>query len=126
MFFKTKASSTKAAPTAPPAKALPVLDGELDVRALGQALWRRKWAIIGPSLIVAALSTVVVNALTPKYKSEARLLYEGKENVFLRPEAERTNLDRGGADIEALTSQVQLVLSRDLARDVIQKLKLNE
>ena len=33
-------------------------------------------------------------------------------------------IDRGAIDQEALTSQVQLVLSRELARDVIGKLNL--
>src|SRR5262249_33421381 len=101
-------------------------DGELDVRSLGRALWRRKRAIIIPTLIVAALTAVVVEVITPKYKSSATILFEGRENIFLRPDAEKTTVDRGLADIESLTSQVQLVLSRELARNVIAKLKLNE
>ena len=101
-------------------------DGELDVRSLGRALWRRKRAIIIPTLIVAALTAVAVEVITPKYKSSATILFEGRENIFLRPDAEKQNADRGLADIEALTSQVQLVLSRELALDVIKKLKLNE
>src|SRR5216683_2247356 len=123
MFFKTKA---RAATDVPAAKAPVAVEGELDVRALGRALWRRKWAIAVPTFLVGVLTAVVVNLLTPQYKSEARLLYEGRENVFLRPEAERSNLDRSAADIEALTSQVQLVLSRDLAREVISRLRLSE
>jgi uncharacterized protein involved in exopolysaccharide biosynthesis len=35
-------------------------------------------------------------------------------------------IDRNTADQESVTSQAQLILSRDLARDVIAKLKLNE
>jgi len=101
-------------------------DGELDIRSLGRALWRRKRAIIIPTLIVAALTAVAVEVVTPKYKSSATILFEGRENIFLRPDAEKTMVDRGLADMEALTSQVQLVLSRELALDVIKKLKLNE
>src|SRR6201999_1682366 len=101
-------------------------DGELDVRALGRALWRRKRAIIIPTLIGAAPAPVAVEVITPKYKPSATILYEGRENIFMRPDAEKTTTDRGLADAEALTSQVQLVLSRDVARDVIKKLKLNE
>jgi succinoglycan biosynthesis transport protein ExoP len=62
--------------------------------------------------------------LTPGYKSEARVLVEGRENIFLRPEAEKALIDRGTVDPEAVTSQVQLVLSRDLAREVINELRL--
>lgn len=100
--------------------------GELDMRALGRALWRRKWLIVLPTLLVALASTIAVNLLTPRYKSEARILYEGRENVFLRPEAERATMDRSAADQEAMTSQVQLILSRELATQVIAELKLNE
>ena len=83
--------------------------------------------MIGPALAVAALALVGVNFLTPKYKSEARILIEGRENVFLRPEAEKAG-DRGDrtVDEQAVTSQVQLALSRDLARAVIKQLKLGE
>src|SRR4029078_4392252 len=62
--------------------------------------------------------------LTPRYKSEARVLIEGRENIFLRPEAEKSMIDRSTVDPETVTSQVQLILSRDLARDVIKELNL--
>jgi uncharacterized protein involved in exopolysaccharide biosynthesis len=101
-------------------------EGELDLRAIGRALRRRKWWIIAPTLIVATLAAVTVNLMTPKYKSETRILYDGRENIFLRPEAEKATIERTAADQEALTSQVQLVLSRELARQVIRQLKLNE
>jgi uncharacterized protein involved in exopolysaccharide biosynthesis/Mrp family chromosome partitioning ATPase len=101
-------------------------DGELDARALGSALWRRKRAIIIPMILITALAAVVVHVITPQYKSTATILYDGRENIFLRPDAEKVTTDRAPADIEALTSQVQLVLSRELALDVIRKLKLNE
>lgn len=101
-------------------------DGELDLRAIGQALWRKKWRILLPTLAVAALTFVAVQFLAPQYRSEARILYDSRENIFLRPEVERSVTDRSQADEQAVTSQVQLVLSRDLAREVIKKLKLGE
>jgi succinoglycan biosynthesis transport protein ExoP len=101
--------------------------GELDVRALGRTLWGRRWWVLGPALAVTLAASVLVNLLTPKYKSEARILIEGRENVFLRPEAEKPgDRDQALVDQEAVTSQVQLALSRDLARQVIRQLKLGE
>ena len=99
--------------------------GDLDLRALGQALLRHKNWIIVPTLVAAALSIAAVNLVTPRYKSEARILIDGRENVFLRPNGER-NEERTALDAEAVTSQVQLLLSRDLAREVIKKNKLAE
>jgi len=101
-------------------------DGELDLGAVGRALMRKKWWVLGPALAVAALTFVGVNLITPKYKSEARLLIEGRENVFFRPDAEKTAERDRTVDQEAVTSQVQLALSRDLARQVIKQLKLGE
>ncbi|MFL5044544.1 MAG: GumC family protein [Xanthobacteraceae bacterium] len=99
---------------------------ELDLGAVGRALLRKKMWVIGPTVLVAALAFAVVNVMTPRYKSEARILIEGRENVFLRPEAEKLAERERAVDPEAVTSQVQLVLSRDLARKVIKDLKLTE
>jgi polysaccharide biosynthesis transport protein len=99
---------------------------ELDLGAVGRALLRKKMWVIGPTVLVAALAFAAVNVMTPRYKSEARILIEGRENVFLRPEAEKLAERERAVDPEAVTSQVQLVLSRDLARKVIKDLKLTE
>src|SRR3954470_942269 len=102
-------------------------DGELDLGAVGRTLVRKKWWVLGPALAVATLTFVGVNLITPKYKSEARIIIEGRENVFLRPDAERGATERDRTvDQEAVTSQVQLALSRDVARQVIKELKLGE
>jgi uncharacterized protein involved in exopolysaccharide biosynthesis/Mrp family chromosome partitioning ATPase len=102
------------------------VDSDIDVRALGQALWRRKKWIIWPTLVATVLAAVAVNMITPRYKSEARILYEGRENVFLRADAEKAQADRPSADAEALASQVQVVMSKTLALDVIAKLNLDK
>jgi succinoglycan biosynthesis transport protein ExoP len=140
---KVDASNAKvAAPAMPPAptvaaESAPVLrpasrtnpavpqTSDLDLRQLGHALRQRKAWIIVPTVIAAVLSIAAVNLITPRYKSEARILIDGRENIFLRPNGER-NDDRTSLDAEAVTSQVQLLLSRDLAREVIKKNKLAE
>ena len=99
--------------------------GDLDLRALGQALLRKRGWIIVPTVLAAVLSIAAVNLISPRYKSEARILIDGRENVFLRPNGER-NEERNALDAEAVTSQVQLLLSRDLAREIIKKNKLAE
>jgi polysaccharide biosynthesis transport protein len=110
-----------------PSSAGPAIDGDFDLPALGAALWRQKWKILRPTLLVALVTLGVVQVITPKYLSESRVLIESSDtNVFLRPDADKTMVDRTVVDEEAVTSQVQLVLSRDLARDVIGRLKLGE
>lgn len=99
--------------------------GDLDLGALGRALLRKRMWVIVPTLIAAVGSIVLVNLITPRYKSESRILIDGRENIFLRPNGERSE-ERLSLDPEAVASQVQLVLSRDLAREVIRKNKLAE
>src|SRR5882672_4092776 len=99
---------------------------ELDLRALSGALWRRKRLIITLTLAAAAVAFVAVNMMTSRYRSEARVLIETRDNIFVRPEADKTADRSATVDQEAVTSQVQLILSRDLAREVIKKLKLGE
>jgi polysaccharide biosynthesis transport protein len=116
-------AARQAAPLRTPAAAFE--SGDLDLRALGQALLRNKNWIVVPTAVVAVLSIAAVNLVSPRYKSEARILIDGRENVFLRPSGER-NEERTALDAEAVTSQVQLLLSRDLAREVIKKNRLAE
>jgi len=122
-----KAASEPTDPKVTPVADKPVTApvGELDFVAIGQALARKRNWIIIPTVLAAVLSITAVNMITPRYRSEVRILIDGRENVFLRPTGER-NDDRNALDAEAVTSQVQLLLSRDLARDVIKKNRLAE
>ena len=101
------------------------LGDELELRAVGHAIWSRRWKIFGPAVILSVLAFIVVNASTPLYRSEARILIEGRDNIYLRPEADKS-FDRSVIDQEAVASQVQVILSRDLALRVIRQLRLGE
>jgi succinoglycan biosynthesis transport protein ExoP len=119
-------AKAKPAPVAPKPVAAPASEaGDLDLRVLGQALVRKRNWIIVPTVLALVASLTAVNMVTPRYKSEARILIDGRENIFLRPSGER-NEERTALDPEAVTSQVQLVQSRDLAREIIRKNKLAE
>jgi uncharacterized protein involved in exopolysaccharide biosynthesis/Mrp family chromosome partitioning ATPase len=121
MLFRKKPKP--AAVSLPPSAYGPA--GEPDMRGLGQILWRKKALIFGVTITCAAAAFVVVNAMTPRFRSESRLLLEARENVFLRADADKAQ-ERSMVDVEAVTSQVQVILSRDLAREVIRKEKLTD
>ena len=123
MLFGRK-SKTAAAPA--PVVSPMGMSGEPDIRGLGRVLWQKKMTILAFTMMSAAAAFVVVNAITPRYRSESRLLLEVRENVFMRAEADKNGTDRATIDPEAVTSQTQVVLSRDLAHDVIKKEKLDE
>src|SRR5215472_7651986 len=123
---KAQAVLTAAVPAPVPAQqALTSENGDIDLRALGDAIKRNRRWIIVPTVAALVLSVLTVNLITARYKSESRILIDGRENVFLRPSGER-NEERAALDVEAVTSQVQLVLSRDLAREVIKQNRLAE
>jgi polysaccharide biosynthesis transport protein len=96
---------------------------DLDLPALGAALWRKRRFIIIPTLLAALCAYAAVQLVTPKYSSEARVFIEGRGNVYLRPDADKTITDPL-VDAEAVSSQAQIILSRDLALEVIKKLNL--
>lgn len=123
-FVRDKARPPSEAPAAIPAPSSAPL-GDIDLRLIWQALVRRRNWVIVPTVAAFVLSMVAVNLVTPRYKSEARILIDGRENVFLRPNAERSE-ERTTPDAEAIASQVQLLQSRDLALDVIKRNKLDQ
>jgi len=100
-------------------------ESELDLGALGRALWDRKFSILIVTALAGVLSFLAVNMITPRYKSEARVLIENRETPYSKPQGERGEVERDRTllDAEAVQSQVQLALSRDLARSIINDLK---
>src|SRR5476651_2448852 len=101
MFFSKK---SKMAPPPAPVMIPAAMKGELDMRGLGRILWQKKTTILAFTLISAAAAFVVVNAITPRYRSESRLLLEVRENVFMRAEADKTGDRTAVVDPEAVTS----------------------
>lgn len=99
---------------------------ELDASKIAHEVWRNKRSIIGSTLAITVATFISVSLMKPKYTSEARVLVESRENVFLRPTADKPQIERSSPDQQAMLSQVQLVLSRDLAREIIEKLSLSE
>lgn len=98
---------------------------EIDLRALGLALKRRRRTVVLPTLLAFALITIGVNVMTPRYTAETQVLLENQETVFTRPD--RANLPPDAAtqvDQEAVASQVQLINSRDIAHRAIEALGL--
>ncbi|MBN8535392.1 MAG: lipopolysaccharide biosynthesis protein [Rhizobiales bacterium] len=104
--------------------AVPTLGAHDDIAGLGKALWKRKFWIIIPTLLAFFGSIAIVNMLPTRYAGEARVLLENRETVYSRPD--RDSRTDPAIDPEAVASQVQIVMSKDLALKVIRDLKLAE
>ncbi|RXT56603.1 hypothetical protein B6S44_05965 [Bosea sp. Tri-44] len=96
----------------------------LDLPALWAAIKARKLWIIGPTLAALGLSFVAVNAVTPRYTGEARLLLENRDSFYTRPGQAPSETSGQQFDSEGVQSQVQVIMSRDLAREAIKRIGL--
>src|SRR5690606_19706307 len=98
-------------------------DGQLDLTGHASALWRRKRWIVLPTILAGIAAGVFVMLATPQYRSQALVLIENRETAYNRPEGSDRGAERLRPDPEAIQSEVQLALSRDLARTVVRNLK---
>lgn len=96
----------------------------LDLPALWAAIKARKLWIIGPTLAALGLSFVAVNMVTPRYTGEARLLLENRDSFYTRPGQAGGETSGQQFDPEGVQSQVQVIMSRDLAREAIKRIGL--
>ncbi|MBL7405457.1 lipopolysaccharide biosynthesis protein, partial [Escherichia coli] len=64
-----------------------------------------------------------VNVVSPRYTGEAKVLLESRDPAFARTAQERGD-QLAPIDEQAVASQVQVAMSRDLARVAIRRLKL--
>jgi polysaccharide biosynthesis transport protein len=97
--------------------------GEIDLLQIARVLYARRWWVIVPTLAALVGSFVFVNVVKPRYTAESRLLLENQENFLPRVD-KGERLNEAAPDAEAVQSQIQLLTSRDLARQVIKTLKL--
>lgn len=96
----------------------------VDLVRIAKALLKAtRWIV--PLVLLVSVSTLVLTSLmTPKYRAESRVLIETQMsplNVQRNAELERAQLDQQG-----IQSQVQVLSSRNLAQNVITRLKLDE
>ncbi|MBK0020723.1 exopolysaccharide transport family protein [Brucella pseudogrignonensis] len=100
-------------------------DADIDIGALFASL-RRNWLlIISGAAIMAVLAWIICLLITPDYRAETRILIESRESVFTRPNGEATT-ERPVMDPEGVKSQVEVLTSGDLLKQVADRLKLTQ
>ncbi|MBK8083067.1 MAG: GumC family protein [Devosia sp.] len=94
-------------------------DLRMDMGAVFGAVWSRALRI-GLVTLLLLIATAAVLLLLPKtYESSASLLVEQRENIYTRAAMEQP-ASTGSVDTEALmSSQIQLIRSRDLLLEVV-------
>jgi exopolysaccharide transport family protein len=100
-------------------------DVDVDLGRLFSSLLERWARVVIVALIVTAVAFVLAWLTTPLYHGETRLLIETRESVFTRPEASNSEADRPILDEEGVTSQVQVIGSTDILKQVAKQLNLS-
>src|SRR4051812_28911982 len=91
---------------------------------VGRAL-RVRWRwIVLPTLAALIGSFAFVNLVTPRYTAEAKILLESRDSFYTRPGQDRMVEQQPLIDEQAVASQVQVAMSRDLAREAVKRLGL--
>src|SRR5260221_2985983 len=93
----------------------------LDLIEYWRAISKRRWSILGLTVLVAILAMLVVSNMRPVYRSTATMLIEqGKSKIVSIEEV----YSQGLIQREYYQTQVEILKSEELARKVIKKLNL--
>lgn len=99
-------------------------DVDIDLAQLFRAVWQRRVRVIAITLAGACAAFAIAKVMAPEYRSEARILIEQRAPAF----ATTTSGNDAGAgpllDELNIASQVQILQSADLVKQVITNLKL--
>ncbi len=98
-------------------------DMDIDLGRLVRAIWERKLAIGVVTAAAAGFAFVVTGMLDPLYKSETRVLIETREPLYSSDTRQPVN--DAAFDERAVTSQVEILRSIDLAKTVARELDLS-
>lgn len=86
-----------------------------------RAISKRRWSILGLTLLVAILAALIASNIRPTYRATATLLIEqGKSKIVSIEEV----YSQGMIQREYYQTQVEILKSEELARKVVKKLNL--
>lgn len=102
-----------------------VNDVDVDLGQLFGSLLRNWLRILVAAFVVAALAYFFAGMATPLYRAETRILIEARESVYTRPaSAGLSESERALLDEETVASQVEVIASMDLLRQVAAQMNL--
>ncbi|CAN7540686.1 exopolysaccharide transport family protein [Mesorhizobium amorphae] len=99
-------------------------DVDVDLRQLFASLARHWLRILVVALAVTGLAFAFASLATPHYKAQTKLLIETRESVFTRPDGTADN-DKPILDEEGVASQVEVISSTDILKQVASRLNLS-
>ncbi len=101
-------------------------DVDIDLGGLFGAIWRKRMRVLLATVACAGVAFAGASLIAPKYKGEARLLIETREPAFTTGQDRAQGGERPAFDELGIASQVQLLQSADLIKQVARNMKLYE
>jgi capsular exopolysaccharide synthesis family protein len=103
------------------AGALSRLEESLDIVEYWRAITKRRWSILGLTVLVAILTLLIMSNVRPSYRGTVTLLIEqGKSKIVSIEEVYSSGLIQR----EYYQTQVEILKSEELGRKVVRKLSL--
>jgi len=99
------------------------LEPAAKLRKLFQAFLRRRWLIVSMLVALNTVSFLAVQHIKPRYTAEASLIIGSRQAQVLDLKAVLAGLS---GDVEAIESEVQLLRSRKVVRQVVLQDKLDQ
>lgn len=95
----------------------------LRVSQIGQMFLRRIWLVVGVLVVLNGLALIAIAKITPRYTAEASLIIGPRQAQVMDVKSVMAGLT-GDADV--IESEMQMLRSRRIAREVTAKLELNQ
>ena len=95
--------------------------GEIDIAALVQSVWQRKWVVAAFGFGFALLAMALAYSLTPRYTATSVVMLDRNQSNIIDVESVATGL---GQDYFTILAQQQVLLSRSLAERVVDAMDL--
>jgi polysaccharide biosynthesis transport protein len=103
------------------------VEEKVDVREIWRKLWRGRWLIMLVTIAGSLLGYGIIEQLTPRYTASSSVMLQMRQPQIVESQAVISELPLD-ADVFArvLEGEVELIVSRELAKTVVSKLKLHD
>jgi exopolysaccharide transport family protein len=100
-------------------------DADIDLGGLVGAIWRRRLLVLLSTVVIGGAAFGISSVVSPRYQAETRILIETR-NPTLSSQQNQQTMPEPILDEAGITSQVALLQSNDLIKQVAKELKLSD
>ncbi|KQV40675.1 exopolysaccharide transport family protein [Rhizobium sp. Root1204] len=101
-------------------------DVDIDLAGLFRAIWRRRGRVLLATVAFSGLAFIGASLMSPEFEGEARLLIESRQAEFSGANQAPPQTADSPFDESGISSQVQVLRSADLIKQVAREMKLYE